>query len=209
MVIAVLALVLAQEYDVEALKEGAPAEVAEAVRKEMSPAGLRVFVKDGKKPLADLWLRAATPLENAPEQLAVKYTALKPGTLVGVIRYHAKGGDYKNQSIPAGLYTLRYGIQPEDGDHQGVSETKDFLLVCPASADASPQVVAGEDLVKLSAKTLGKKHPAALWLVKPGDEKLPRISKEEEGKRWVLECDLPAVKPLRLGLVVVGKSPDF
>lgn len=214
-VVAALCLSIgAAEYTVDVLKEEAPKELADAVRKEMAPTGARVLEKDGGKPHADLWLRAAMPLEDAAESLMVKYPALKPGRLVGAIRFHARGGDYKNQSIPPGVYTLRYGVQPEDGDHQGVSDTKDYLMLVPAAGDASPADLSQEDLVKASAKVFGKKHPAVLYLVRAGKEgeKVPKIGREE-GERWVFEGEIPAAakdkKPLRLGIVVVGKSPDF
>lgn len=199
---------LAQDVKSEPLAEAAPAEVAEAVRKELEPAGVRV-VKEGK-PLFDFWLGKAIPARPPQESLQLRYTMLKPGTLVGAVKVHAEGRDFKNQKFPPGLYTLRYGEQPEDGDHQGTSETKDFLCLSPAAADVKPDAVSPEDLVKISSKAVNRKHPAVLYLVKSETApKVPAIARDETNVRWILECEAgTSAGKLRLGIVVVGKAAD-
>ena len=48
--------------------------------------------------------------------------------------------DFRGQEIKKGVYTLRYGQQPEDGNHIGTSELADFLLAIPAGVDSGMQV---------------------------------------------------------------------
>jgi len=199
---------LAQDVKAEPVAEGAPAGVAEAVRKELLPSGVRV-VRDGK-PLFDFWLGKAIPARPPQESLQLRYTMLKPGTLVGAVKVHAEGHDFKNQKYPPGLYTLRYAEQPEDGDHQGTSETKDFLCLSQAAADTKPEAISQEDLIKISSKVVARKHPAVLYLVRSETaEKVPAIVRDEANVRWILECEAgTAAGKLRLGIVVVGKAAD-
>jgi hypothetical protein len=197
-----------EEFAAEALKEGAPAEAAEAVRKELAPAGYRVL--RGGKPFVDFWFRATAPTAEVRPGLGILYGALKSGALVGVARFHAGASDFKAQKFPAGVYTMRYAVQPEDGDHQGVTESRDFLLLCAAAGDPSAEAMELKELNKLSAKVNGKKHPAVLYLVSGQGGTLPRVVKDDAAERAVFECEVPTAggKPLRFSIVVVGKAAE-
>jgi hypothetical protein len=196
------------EFSVEPLKEGAPTEVAEAIRKELAPAGFRVL--RGGKPFVDFWFRSTLPTGEPRQGLGILYGTLKATGLVGAARFHGGSSDFKAQKFPAGLYTMRYGLQPEDGDHQGVTESRDFLLLVPAASDASPETMEPKELNKLSAKVNGKKHPAVLYLVGGQGGTLPRIVKDDVAERVMFEAEVPAAggKPLRLSMVIVGKAPE-
>lgn len=199
-------LLAASDYRVEPLGEGAPADVAEPVRKEFAPSGSRVL-RDGK-PFVDFWFRAAVPTgENRGPKIL--YPTLRQGGLVGIARFHGGGSDFKAQKVPAGVYTMRYAVQPEDGDHHDVTESRDFLLLCGASADGSPDPMVEKDLIKLSAKLNGKKHPAVLYLVSGQGGALPGVVTDRKADRSVFEAEVSAGgKPLRLSLVIVGKVAE-
>lgn len=197
------ALATADETAVVPLPEPAPEGLSEAVRKELAGGGLRVT--RGGKPWMDLWLRKDVPTQPAQENLQLRYTMLKPGTLVGALRVPEVTPDYRGQKLQPGAYTLRYGVQPEDGDHQGVSDFKDFLLPAPAAADSDPGPMALDALNKISAKAVGKKHPAVLYLVPVNDGTVPRLEHEAAREQWTLVC---ATGSLRLGIVVVGKAEE-
>lgn len=200
-------LLVASDFKVEPLKEGAPGEVAEAVRKEIAPSGTRVL--RGGKPFADFWFRAAVPTGEGNKGLGILYPALRQGGLVGVARFHAEGADFKAQKFPPGVYTMRYAVQPEDGDHQGVTESRDFLLLGAAAADPSPDPMEVKDAIKQSAKVNGKKHPAVLYLVSGQGGTLPRVLTDETAERSVFEAEVAAGgKPLRLSIVIVGKAAE-
>ena len=38
-------------------------------------------------------------------------------------------------ALPAGVYTLRFAIQPDIGDHTGTAPHPEFCLLCPADED--------------------------------------------------------------------------
>ncbi len=201
-------LAVREEFTVEALKEPAPSDVAEAVRKELAPAGSRVL-RDGTS-FIDFWFRATLPTGEARGGPGILYGALKPTGLVGVARVHGGGSDFKGQKFPAGVYTLRYAAQPEDGDHQGVTESRDFLLLTPAASDPSPDLLDLKELIKRSAKINGKKHPAVLYLVGGEGGPLPRVVRDAAADRRVFEAQGTASggKPLRLSIVVQGKVAE-
>jgi len=200
-------LLSAEEFAVQQLPEGAPTEVAEAIRKELSPAGARVH-RNGK-PFVDFWFRAAVPTAEPTKGLGINYPTVRQGGLVGVARFHGGSSDFKSQKFPAGVYTMRFAIQPEDGDHQGTSESRDFLLLCQTALDQAPDAIESKDLNKLSAKVNGKKHPAVLYLVSGQGGKLPRVIHDETAERAVFEAEAPAGgKPMRFSIVIVGKAAE-
>ena len=197
----------AEEFKVQPLQEGAPTEVSEAIRKELAPAGNRVL--RGGKPFVDFWFRAAVPTADPAKGLGINYPTVRQGGLVGVARFHAGSSDFKSQKFPAGVYTMRFAIQPEDGDHQGTAESRDFLLLCQTAVDQSPDAVESKELNKLSAKVNGKKHPAVLFLVSGQGGTLPRVIHDETAERAVFEAEVPAGgKPLRFSIVIVGKAAE-
>jgi len=203
-------------YQVESLKEAAPQEVSEKVRGILAETGLRVLDKQGA-PFADLWLRKSIATVEPKSELNVKLGHVEEGSLVGVIRFHQKASDFKGNAFPAGAFTMRRGLQPVDGDHQGVSETRDFLLLAPVKVDQGTDAMPTKEAVKLSVQTAGIKHPTVLWLLQVSEDakdsaKLPRMVEDETLELWTLECEIPEAakdkKPVRLGIVLVGKAPE-
>lgn len=218
------------DYRLEKLDEAAPKSVAEAVQKTLSATGLRVFGTDGK-PFVDVWFREKLPVVDARPVLGVDFGRVQEGSLVGVVQYHTEGQDFRGNAIVPGVYTLRKITQPEDGDHLGVSETRDFLLACPAKDDKDPAALTPKATIKLSTAVSGSKHPSVLYLVKRFDppKDLPRLVHDEDFDYWLLDVELPAEsaskaadadgeteepaksdeKPVRFGLVAVGKAVEF
>jgi hypothetical protein len=190
-----------------------PNGLAEPVAAILNPTGYLVMGPDG--PVCSVWL--AKNLEVKPgftPSLAVKYPFL-PGQLIGALEVPEKSNvtDFRGQEIPAGVYTLRYGQQPEDGNHIGTSELADFLLALPAKLDADPKLIAGFDqLAERSAKTAGSTHPAIFSLL-PAEKapKAPSLMHDESKEFWILEVAASSKqkdgeKPVPLRLVVIGKS---
>ncbi len=205
----------AADYTLEALKESAPKEVAGDLQKVLAGEGFRLLDKKGQ-PFVDFWLRKEIPLfkpaGDKPQN--VKFTDIAEGSFLGVIRYHKKHYDFKDKAIPPGLYTLRNGIQPMDGDHLGVAPSRDFALLSPVSADTQLDPLPTKKLVELSIKVSGTKHPSIVFLTPMDEERasFPALTANEE-KGWLI-CDvrLPFAgekdKYFRFGLVVVGVSSE-
>jgi hypothetical protein len=203
---ALLAVASAAEGKVESAGACTDPAVSEAVRAALEPAGVRVTGTAGV--LCEIWLRRSIPQKAGAS--AADYSALATGTLIGVIRYPAKVGDYRGQVVRPGTYTLRYQTIPQDGNHLGVSPTPDFLLLAPSADDKDPNaLVEYADLVKLSKAASGTNHPNPLHLAAPAGG-APAFRSDESGhgilelkvklKGATGEVDLP------LALVLVGKA---
>jgi hypothetical protein len=199
------------EYALEPLKEPAPGELSAAVRGDLAASGVRAA--QGGKPFVDLWVRKEVPLGPARDLLGVRYPKLEDGMLLGAVRYHAEGADFRGTKIPPGVYTLRYMTQPEDGDHQGTAESRDFALLLPAGEDGSAARLKAEEAVRLSTKVSRKKHPAVLYLAprEGGEGAAARLGRDEEKGWWFFEVRIPAAgggEAVGLGLVFVGKAAE-
>ena len=192
------AAVLAQEsYKIEVLKEGPPAALAGGIKETLSAQGYRV-VDDQGKCYAEFWLRKLVPAQGKPAgpQGAVLYPFLAEGELLGALRFPGEGHDYRDQAIAAGVYTLRYGLQPVNGDHLGVSTYRDYALLVPAAKDKEPAVLPAKRRDQQSAEAAGTNHPAVLMLLAApeGAKPEPALAHDEAMNTW------GAVVPLNLGV---------
>jgi hypothetical protein len=119
-----------------------------------------------------------------------------------VVRYTAEGHDYRDQAILPGVYTLRFGLHPVNGDHLGVSPYRDFALLLPAESDASLAARTGKDLEQASAEAAGSNHPAVLVLASlpAATEPTPSVRHNAEKDFWGVVLPLP--------LKVADASPE-
>jgi len=180
---------------------GLPDELSDAVKAVFGPGGYRVEV-DGTV-VADFWLRDPLPLEGQAEGVfGVEMGAVTASALVGVVRFHDLWVDYRETEIDAGVYTLRYFAQPADGDHMGVSEYRDFLLVCPPDLDVDPERLYEEqELLELSQEASGRVHPAVVAAFPVWDDVAEPSMVLNEIEQWTLAVPLTG---RTMGLVVQG-----
>ncbi len=204
----------AADYTVAAAEQGVPDEVSADIGKLMSSKAVKV--SSSKRTLCELWLRTSVPIQP---DFSPSDTVLYPfevGQVVGVVRFPRKITDFRNQEIAAGVYTLRYGLQPVDGNHVGTSETRDFLLLSPAGEDKDPAKLEAEDLYKFSRDAAETTHPAIMPLRAVGadfdETTAPAMVHDETGELWsvVVKATIDgAAKESRLvKLVVVGHAAE-
>ncbi|HVC97524.1 MAG TPA: hypothetical protein VND64_27830 [Pirellulales bacterium] len=203
----------AQEYRVERMESPPPEGVAPAIAERLAPACFKVT--SGKRTICELWPSSEWTVAADFKSSSSEIYPFEIGQLIGVVRYPRKGGDFRGREIPKGIYTLRYGLQPQDGNHVGTSDTRDFLLLLSAADDTDPRPVDKARLFKLSAKTSGTTHPAMLSLLaapaEPGD--LPAVIHNESRELWSLRFANPSkagdtTANLVVELVVVGKAAE-
>lgn len=182
---------------------GPPTNVADALKQAVAAKGYRVTLDDGWT--AEFWF--ARQLKTEKKDVAgALYPELSNSEFVGVVRFPQGMSDYRGQSLPAGTYTLRYQLLPQDGNHMGVSPNPDFLLASPAADDTRPeQAYVERKMVALSAKSTGTGHPAVIALESAG--KAGTVAKEENGN-VIFSVDVPAADggTLKLGIVVKGAA---
>ena len=196
----------AQSGKVENIGALTETTVPETVRQSLDAKGSRLTLDD-PKPCCELWLRKSVPSQNKKSDVAA-YPQFAESVMVGVVHFLQDASDFRGHKIPAGFYTLRYGLMPDDGNHLGAAPNPDFLLAIPASSDPDPNATFKfQDLVALSAKTASTKHPAPLSLVpadKPGAASVAR----DDQDHWVFSTTvkLSSGEELPLALVVKGTA---
>lgn len=194
-------IALAANPQLEKITSPPPEAVSAGIRELLNSEGFRVL--DGSNILGEFWLRKDVPLSESPSgELGVAFGKLQPGTLLGVAHFPNGWSDYKGKPVKGGVYTLRYGVQPADGNHLGASLYRDFLLLNLTSDDADAKVVYSmNELVTLSKKASGTAHPAVLSLFPVNKEvAAPQLTKNELDQ-WMVEAKAGSIS---FGLVVTG-----
>ena len=194
-------LLEAADLTVEQFEAAPPEGASEDVVAALDTNGFRVL--KGGEVIGEFWLRPELPLqEPASTELGVGFGQLQEGTLIGLVHYPLDWSDYKDNQVAAGVYTLRYGVQPADGNHMGVSLYRDFLLLTPAGSDTDPdQTYSHDDLADHSSEASEGQHPAALSLFPVYDEiSEPKLMRNEMDQWMVAK----KVGTLILGLVISG-----
>jgi hypothetical protein len=141
-----------------------PDAIAEPIRKLLDDQAL--IVRHGENVVMSIWFRSEIPVKASDEQIknGLTYREIPEGTLVGALEFPKTFTDYRKQELPAGLYTLRFAVQPDIGDHMGTTPHPEFCLICPASEDKAEEVIEKKKLIELSSKVNEGRHPAVLLL---------------------------------------------
>ena len=166
----------AGKLTVAKLTGSAPNGVSANVEQTLEKSGLRISGADGAV-LGNVWLRVDVPLLSAGKDDR-KYP-LESGTLLGVIQVSADStGDFRDLKIAAGVYTMRYGLQPTDNIHEYSKQFRDFVVLLSAADDTDPaRITDAEDLEQRGIEMTGESHPAILFLQAPqqGRQNLPAM----------------------------------
>ncbi len=180
-----------------------PAELSAGVKAELQKSGFKVGV--GATTLEFWWVNGVKMSAEADG-----WDNVDSGTLVGAVRITGDFKEIRGKPVKAGVYTLRYGLQPQNGDHLGISTFREFLLLSPAAADLDPKTTGFDGAVALSKQTIGTAHPAALSLDPPvaPDAPLSTYANDQGHKGLVFEVPRSingkATGTLRFGLILIG-----
>jgi hypothetical protein len=201
-------------YTIKQANTTAPKELSEPIRNLMGANSIQLLDDKGSL-LSELWFRKDVPSKATPEQVknGLTYRELEESTLVGAIRIDQPTTDYRKQKIKPGVYTLRLGFQPMDGDHMGTAPYSEFCLLIPANVDQKPDRIETKELREESAKSVGASHPGVLLLYpneKP--EEMPKLV-DKGNDTWVLNYKLPVstgdkttAASLGVSLTLIGHS---
>ena len=191
---ALLACILAFAPSVSPLTDKPPADLAAGVASRISPAAKVIA---GGATL-EIWL--VQKLERGSD--GPGWSTVESGTLVGAMRVSGEFKEIRGKVVKPGVYTLRYGQQPQNGDHLGISTFREYLLLSPAAIDRDPKVLGFDGVVALSKEVIGTAHPASLSLDPPEDAPgaaLSTYQNEHAHDGVVLQ-----IGSLKFGLIVSG-----
>ena len=206
----------AADYSISVLEEAAPAdELAPEIAKQLSPTGFKVM-RSETSTLCHIWLCKQWNVADGFKPTAELQYPFQQGQLVGVIQYKRRGEDFREQDVNRGVYTLRYALQPTDGNHEGTSATRDFLLVVKAEDDKSPEPMDVEKLFAASKEAAESSHPGLLAMKSPSPEaktEKPLIREQAEDEWWIISITGAAAvgdkaSPLTMDVVIMGHADE-
>jgi len=163
--------------------------------------------------MAEVWFCKTLSAKATDAQIknGLTYREIPESTVFGAVRFPKQFIDYRKQKIPAGVYTLRLGYQPMDGDHMGTAPYSEFCLLSPAAEDKKPDLMEAKPLHEMSAKSTTA-HPGVLLLFPGGKEttETPKLVNKGDG-HWVVEVKQDVTvgdkkATINLGLTLVGVS---
>ena len=109
---------------------------------------------------------------------------------------------------------MRYALQPVDGNHEGTSPTRDFVVLVKAQEDSAEKKWTVESLLEASAAAAGSSHPAMLCLqAAKAERKAPSLRHDEAKDWWILQLTGQAStdgrqRSLPVDLVVAGHAEE-
>ena len=178
----------------------APDTVAAPIRQQLSTEGHKIAL--GSTTLEFWWVSQLAVAAAG----AADWSKVAEGALVGVIRVSGPFKEIRGKTVNPGVYTLRFGLQPQNGDHLGVSPFREYLLLSPAAADQDPKPLGFDGTVALSKQTIGTSHPAALSLDPPVSTAPPlsAYKSELDHQGMTFQIKTTPAGSLTFGLILVG-----
>ena len=106
----------------------------------------------------------------------------------------SEGHDYRDQPIAKGVYTMRYGLQPVNGDHLGVSIYRDYSLLLPAAKDQTPRSPCSQ-AARAAKRRIGRNEPsggsASAGRAQPTPpRRIPAMIRDAEKNTWSVAVPL-------------------
>lgn len=201
------------QYSVEVIESGPEAgEVSDEYIGLVGDRGFRV--KRGSRTRGEFWL--SKELGYDPEFAATpeRIYPFRPGQFIGLMRFTRKGNDFRDQSIGKGWYTLRYALQPINGNHEGTSPTRDFLVMVGTDIDEPGKEWSDEEeLYAASTESTGAAHPAMLCFQPATDGDEMELRHDEQNDWWIIHLNGNGVagdssKEIPIDLVVDGHAAE-
>jgi hypothetical protein len=189
-------------------KTSPPSELAPEIAAQLSSEGVSASISQPSVKI-DFWWVKSLPIKAGAG--APSWTDVDEGSLIGAVRLSSEYRDIRGRVLKAGVYTLRYGIQPANGDHLGVSPFRDFLLLSPAAVDKDPAQHGHDGTVELSKQAIGGSHPSVWSIDPPAATEVPLQHHKTELGHDAIIMQVPVTRggqaagTLKFGLVLIGK----
>ena len=153
----------AADLSLKVIDKEPPGQIGESIRKPLQPKTVQLL--GGEKPVFEFWFSSEVPLKSKPGSSEKALDAIRETTLIGAAAVGSGQRDYKDNEIAAGVYTMRFGLQPQDGDHLGTAEYSYFAVLIPAKNDMQLDgITTFKAMAKASGKDTASGHPIILSL---------------------------------------------
>ncbi|MEO2016887.1 MAG: hypothetical protein ABGZ53_21225 [Fuerstiella sp.] len=175
-----------QEHSIEIIDAAPEADdVSTELKEQFADKGIRVK-RGSTRTVCEVWFCKQWVVESGFKATEDRLYPFAPGQLIGLLHFSRRGKDFRDQSVSSGWYTLRFGLQPVDGNHEGTSPTRDFLVMVDASQDAVDKKWDVKDLLEASAEAAGSTHPAMMCLQRATDGSELAVRHDESHDWWIL-----------------------
>ena len=168
------------------------------------------IIDDQKNLWCEIWIRQEIVASEYAASPDAQYPFFHSGVLLGLIRFPSDASDYRGLPIKSGIYTMRYGIIPQDGNHIGAAPIVDFVLLIPAVEDVhNPDAkLTSNELVALSRKASGTNHPTVINLAYPLDSIDKPLLEKDDLNHWILSLPirLTSNTNIPLSIIVYGQA---
>jgi hypothetical protein len=202
--LALCSAIATAQTKVDALPQKPPSQIVPAIAAALQQTGTKAIVGGAT---LDIWWVQAIALSAEGSG----WSGVESGTLIGAMRVSGPYKEIRGKVVAPGVYTLRYGLQPQNGDHLGISTFREFLVISPAAVDTDPKVLGFDGVVALSKQVIGTSHPAGMSIDPPEDAPGALLStyKNESGHEGIV-FEVPrslngtAAGTVKFGLIVSG-----
>lgn len=205
----------AATFSVKSFDKQSPEKLGASIRAVLSSNGYTILRDD--QPIFEIWLRTRIPLKKSFDAPEHALNALAQTSLIGAIAVLSDARDYRDDEIYAGIYTLRFDLRPEDGNHLGTSEHLFFAVLVEAKNDRDlAKITHSRQLSKASSKSSPNDHPVifSLFPASSKEVKIPSIHEPASGHQAIrlsisgVHPDRDDAMPIPFDLVIEGMA-DF
>jgi hypothetical protein len=196
--------------DVRVVNKALPGDISADMAPLLQPQVLQVV--QGDKPVLELWLAKEVVLQAKPASPGKALDAVKQASLLGAVSVPGARRDYRDDEIAASVYTMRFALQPQDGNHSGSADFPYFGVLVPAKLDTKPDGIKDyKELMKASSKETSTDHPMVLSL-RPVTSaegvavKLTTPAADHKAVRVKVPAKGPDTKEIAFEIVVEGKG---
>jgi hypothetical protein len=183
----------AADFSVKTGAQPPPEKLAEPIRKVFSSGPIELA--EGGKTILRIWFRTDLPLKAKPSSPGTGLNNIAETTLAAVISVEETGlKDYKDNDISKGVFTARFVMQPQDGDHLGTAEFNTFFALISAENDKTLDAFTKyTPTVKASGKLTSSGHPQIISLrpVSAADGTFPSVT-EPAAEHKAIRVKVPA-----------------
>ncbi|MCI0534661.1 MAG: hypothetical protein L0Z50_05485 [Verrucomicrobiales bacterium] len=159
----------AADFVLKVSEKEPPKDLDASILAKLQPKAIQLL--DGDQPAYEFWFVSDLPLKSKVASAGKALEQVKDATLLGAVAVPKARRDYRDDELAPGIYTMRFALQPQDGNHLGTAEFNYFAVLVPAKLDRSPDGIADyKKLVKTSGKETASGHPTVLSLRPPASD---------------------------------------
>src|SRR5438045_2547231 len=103
----------AADLALKAADKEPPKELDTSIRAKLQTKAVQLL--EGGKPVCEFWFSAEIPLQSKPDSAGKALDSIKQTTLLGAVAVSKDQRDYRDDELRAGIYTMRFALQPQDG----------------------------------------------------------------------------------------------